>query len=211
MYNFKYLLKHRVYSRKWRKKNSHNYTTMENIFPIDKVVVGNMTYGSLNVKTYGNKDEKLIIGNYCSIAGDVTFILSGEHPYNRISTYPFKKYICGYEDDVLTKGPIIIEDDVWIGHKCLILSGVRVGRGSIIAAGSVVTKDIPPYAIFAGGKIVKYRFTKEIISKLQEFDYNKLNDEVIKSNIQLLYSNIDEDLLNNQFFIDICESRVENE
>lgn len=184
----------------WRKKNSHNYTNVKNIFPIGKVHVGKKTYGSLQVKAYGNPSEKLIIGSYCSIAGEVEFLLGGDHFYKGLSTYPFRKYVCKQKENTLTKGPIVLKDDVWIGQRCLILSGVTIGQGAIVAAGSIVVKDIPPYAIYAGDKIVKYRFSDDIIKKLIKFDYSNLRDEEIKNNCEFLYTNLDIKNLDNDFF-----------
>ncbi|WP_100333077.1 CatB-related O-acetyltransferase [Bacillus alkalisoli] len=194
-----------MFKKKWRKKNSHNNTNVKKIFPIDKVVVGEKTYGSIDVNTFGNPEEKLIIGSYCSIAGDVKFLLGGEHPYQFLSTFPFKKYIYGSKENTLTKGPIVLKDDVWIGERCLILSGVTIGQGAIIAAGSVVAKDVPPYAIFAGGKILKYRFSENIIEKLLEIDFSKLSEKAICDNIELLYKDINIDMLENDIFKKIME------
>ena len=184
----------------WRKRNKHNQTSLKNYFSIKKVSVGKKTYGSLLVNSFGNDDERLIIGSYCSIAGEVKFLLGGEHPYKGLSTYPFKKFICGIKEDTFTKGPIIIKDDVWIGERCLILSGVTIGQGAVIAAGSIVSKDIPPYAIFAGRRVLNYRFSKDIIAVLQCFDYSKLDDESIRNNIDLLYTNLNITMMGNEFY-----------
>ncbi|MGV2939592.1 CatB-related O-acetyltransferase [Mesobacillus sp. LC4] len=184
-----------ISKRNWRKNNKHNFTIVANLFPLEKVSVGKKTYGRLNIKTYGNIHEQLIIGSYCSIAEDVKFLLGGEHPYNGLSTYPFKRYICGQKEETITKGTIYIEDDVWIGENSLILSGVTIGQGAVIAAGSIVAKDIPPYAIFAGGEIKKYRFSQEVIEQLLEVDFSKLDDEMIKNQIDYLYSKLDSNTL----------------
>ena len=77
----------------WREKNKHNYTKVSKIFPIEKVTVDVGTYGTLNVISYGNSTEKLRIGKYCSIAAGTTFVLSGEHEYNTISTFPFEQIV----------------------------------------------------------------------------------------------------------------------
>lgn len=183
----------------WRSKNKHNYTSVKTSFPIDRVTVGEKTYGSLYVSSFGNEAEKLVIGSYCSIGGEVRFLLGGEHSYKGLSTYPFHKYICGVKENTLTKGPIVIKDDVWIGERCLILSGVTIGQGAVIAAGSIVAKDIPSYAIFAGGRILKYRFTKEMIKRLKCFDYSSLNNESIKNNINLLYTDLTVSMLDDEF------------
>lgn len=148
-----------------------------------------MTYGTLNVQSYGNSEEKLSIGSYCSIAGNVIFLLGGEHPYKGFSTDPFRKYICGIDKNTATKGPIVIEDDVWIGENSLILSGVKIGQGAIIAAGSIVTKNIPPYAIFAACKVLKYRFDQEVINALLHFDYENLDINHIKKMLKISTKN----------------------
>ena len=82
----------------WRDYNRHNYTRIvsddkKSGFPIEKVKVGKFTYGPLNVKSYGSNDEFLEIGDFCSIADGVKFILGGEHKFNTFSTYPFRRYL----------------------------------------------------------------------------------------------------------------------
>lgn len=66
-----------LFKREWKKRNAHNNTIAKNIFPPDKVTVGKMTYGAICINSYGNPNEKLIIGSYCSIADDVKFLLGG--------------------------------------------------------------------------------------------------------------------------------------
>lgn len=182
-----------ILQKKYRKKNKHNFSTINNICDISKIEVGKNTYGHLNVKEYFAKGEKLIIGSYCSIANNVNFILSGEHNYKNISTYPFKEMLVTNETECKCKGPIIIGDDVWIGFGSLILSGVNVGQGAVIGAGSVVTKDIPPYAIVSGNpaRIVKYRFDDSTIEELLKIDFLKINKN--KATIDLLYSEVNTD------------------
>lgn len=161
----------------WRIKNKHNFTNPFNVFPIDLVTVGNYTYGNLNVYSYRNQDEKLIIGNFCSIASDVIFVLSGEHTFSYFSTYPFEEKIYHEGISAKCKGPIIVEDDVWIGVRCTILSGVTVGQGSVIGANSIVTKDIPPYSIFVGNRVIGKRFSYDIIDKLLQIDFNSFSQD----------------------------------
>ncbi|WP_214858361.1 CatB-related O-acetyltransferase [Exiguobacterium sp. s191] len=188
------IIKYFFKKKKWRKENSNNFTNIGRRFPDDTSIVsiGKMTYGTLNVQSYGNSEEKLSIGSYCSIAGNVIFLLGGEHPYKGFSTYPFRKYICGIDENTATKGPIVIEDDVWIGENSLILSGVKIGQGAIIAAGSIVTKNIPPYAIFAAGKVLKYRFDQEVINALLHFDYENLDINHIKKNVEDFYKELNQ-------------------
>lgn len=187
-----YKIKLIIFRKKWRNKNESNYTYAKNVFPISKVKVGKYTYGQLEVYTYGNSEEFLEIGNFCSIGPDVMFLLAGEHNYKSLSTFPLKRYFFG-ENESICKGKINIKDDVWIGARCTILSGVEIGQGAVIGAGSIVTKDVPPYAIYAGGKITKYRFKPEIIEKLLKFDFLKLNEDIIKDNIQELCKDISEE------------------
>ena len=189
----------KLFKIKWRKNNKHNFTRAKCKFPISIVKVGKYSYGPLNIKSSGCENEGLTIGNYCSIGGNVIFMLAGNHKYTTVSTYPFKSKLFREqfnEVETLSKGPIILEDDVWIGENSLILSGVKIGQGAIIGAGSVVAKDIPPYAIFAGGSIKKYRFSEEYVEKLKQIDYDKIGLTDIKNNIDILYSEVSQ-----EFFI----------
>lgn len=164
-------------SAKWRKLNSHNETTVSVWCPIDKVKVGKYTYGKLNVHWYGLEEERLDIGHYCSIADEVHFIMGGEHDYKRTSTYPFSEKIFHEKRDGISRGPIIVKDDVWIGFGTIILSGVTIGQGSVIAAGSIVTKDVPPYSLWIGNSVRKQRFSKKIIEQLEKIDYSVVEPE----------------------------------
>lgn len=180
----------------WKKKNKHNDTNMENIFEVSSVEVGKKTYGGLRVINYSSDSSlKVKIGNYCSIGGDVTFLLAGEHLLNTISTYPFKaKIIDPGIKEAGSKGNIIVEDDVWIGHGAIILSGVKIGQGAVIAAGSVVNKDIPRYAIVGGvpAQVIKYRFSDEIIKQMKQVNFEKLDKQTVIKNQDILYEKIDE-------------------
>lgn len=81
-------IQNKNFRSKWRLLNKHNFTVPTSIFPIDKVKVGKMSYGSLEVKSFGNKDEELIIGDYVSIAENVLFILGENHQINSVINYP---------------------------------------------------------------------------------------------------------------------------
>ena len=95
--------------------------------------------------------------------------------------------------EAISKGDIIVDDDVWIGYGATILSGVHIGQGAVIAAGAVVTKDVPPYAIVGGvpAKVIKYRFSPEIIQQLMKLDYSKLTEDMIRERIDDLYTSLD--------------------
>lgn len=177
-----------IMNKKWKKKNAHNQTYIGNIFDFNKVSVGRATYGELNVGNDTN--SKVVIGNYVSIGANVIFLAGLEHPTNLISTYPFKVKSCGLNlVEAKSKGNIIVNDDVWIASNVLVMSGVTIGQGAVIAAGAVVTKNVPPYAIVAGvpAKVIKYRFSKDIIDELLKVDYSKLSDDMIKKHVDELY------------------------
>lgn len=190
----------------WKRTNTHNNTYLGSISNIaaikfirnNGIIVGNSTYGRINVNYTGAEDEKLIIGSNCSISGNCNFLLGGGHDYKRLSTFP----LFGYEDvKATTKGKIVVEDDVWIGDGAWILSGLTLGKGSIIATGSIVTKDVPPYAIVGGNpaRILKYRFSDDIITKIKNVyvDYNRLNSAQVEAlKKQITEDNVDEIIKN---------------
>lgn len=188
-----YFFKKQIFKRKWRGLNPHNFTNAENLFEPSLVEVGDYTYGGLKVLTY-NEGEKLRIGRYCSIAQEVMFVLSADHFTDHISSYPYKVWVGGGEQEGVSKGDIIVGDDVWIGFRSTILSGVTIGQGAVIAAGSVVTKDVPPYAIVGGvpAKVIKYRFSDEIIEKMLKIDYSRVDEKLIREHIDDLYTVVDE-------------------
>lgn len=190
----------------WIKRNKHNKTRMGNYFPLNVVSVGNWTYGKLIVHYFEGNNEELRIGNYVSIGPDVEFFLGGEHHPKYISNYPFALYIPGCNSkeklDRSSKGPIIIDDDVWIGAHVLILSGVHIGQGAVIGAGSVVAKDIPPYAIFINNEIVKYRFDEETVEKLLNINYSRIDGEFIVNHLECFYTpHVNQVLDNNELEI----------
>lgn len=183
-----------IKSKKWRLRNRHNLTKVEPITEISNITVGNGTYGSLRVLNASDK-YWLRIGHFCSIAGNVTFVVCSDHPTDRLSTYPFKVLCLKTQQyEAISKGDIIVEDDVWIGDGATILSGVRIGQGAVVAAGSVVNKDVPPYAIVGGipAKVIKYRFGPELIEQLLQIDYSRLDEEMIRSNVDKMYDKLED-------------------
>lgn len=126
---------------------------------------------------YPINHERLIIGKFCSIACGAKFLFNcANHTLKSLSTYTFPLF---YEDwgleksDVATawdnKGDIVIGNDVWIGYEAVIMAGVHIGNGAIIAARAVVTKDVPPYTIVGGvpARPIRKRFDEEVIRKLE--------------------------------------------
>lgn len=183
--------------KKWRRRNSHNFTKINVISNnTSNITIGNGTYGE--IKAFNDSfDKKLIIGSFCSIALDVTFIVALDHNIATASSFPFKQ-IYGLEKDnyydAVSKGSIVVSDDVWIGYGATILSGISIGQGAVIGAGAVVTSDVPPYAIVGGvpAKVIKFRFTKPVVDFLLTCDYSKLTQELIKEHIEELYQNIND-------------------
>lgn len=182
-----------LFNKKWRKRNSHNSTGVVDFFDMDCVEVGNWTYGGIKVMTF-NKDAKLKIGNFCSIGPEVCFILSADHYLNKISSFPFKVKCIGEELEGVSKGDIVVDDDVWIGYGATIMSGVHIGQGAIVAAGAVVSKDVPPYSIVGGvpAKVIKYRFPQDMINELLKVDYSKLTKELIDAHLDDLYQTLED-------------------
>lgn len=133
--------------------------------------VGAWSYGEPEV-IYWDAGARLRIGRFCSIASGVTILLGGEHHTEWVSSYPFSLIfpeaasLPGYP---YTKGDVVIGNDVWIGRNALLLSGITVGDGAVIGAGSVVSRDVEPYSIAAGNpaRHVRYRFPAETIEALR--------------------------------------------
>jgi len=149
--------------------------------------IGSYTYVNVGSVIYSN----VRIGRFCSIGRCVEIGLA-HHPLNYLSTHPFQ-----VADSLFTRNSIYssikhvtwqfhketrIGHDVWIGSKASIMSGVKIGNGVVIAAGAVVTRDIPDYAIVGGvpAKIIRSRFSNEIIAKLRETSWWDLPLEAIK-------------------------------
>lgn len=120
--------------------------------------------------------EKLIIGKFCSIACGTKFLFNcANHTLKSLSTYTFPLFYEEWElekSNITTawdnKGDIVIGNDVWIGYEAVIMAGVHIGDGAIIAARAVVTKDVPPYTIVGGtpAKEIRKRFDAEVIEQL---------------------------------------------
>lgn len=170
------------FRRKWRKQNRHNLTQAKTCFNARAVTVGQGTYGDLDIRHFGNPKEAVRIGNYCSIGPECVFMTGGEHRYDGLSTYPMRTKLGLCANESITAGPIVLEDDVWLGMRVLVMSGVTIGRGAVVAAGAVVTKDVPAYAIVGGvpAKVIKYRFAPEVIAQAEKLDFSKLNDALAK-------------------------------
>lgn len=132
----------------------------------------------------------LQIGNHTALAEDITFMIDMNHDYLSV----FQGCVSEFKDipfpkKIKRKGQIIIENDVWIGHGAMIMSGVTIHNGAVVAANSVVTKDVPPYAVVGGNpaKVIKYRFSGETIEKLLKISWwNWTYDEISAHRSDLL-------------------------
>jgi len=184
-----------------------------------KIIIGDYTYyddpeDSENFERnvlyhYSFSEDRLIIGKFCALARGVKFIMNGaNHQMSGFSTYPFYIFGNGWEKvtpqpkELPFKGDTVIGHDVWIGYESIIMPGVKIGNGAIIAAKSVVVDDVQPYTIVGGNpaKLIKPRFEAETIKKLLEiawwnWDVAKISvnmEKIVAGNINDL-SSIQED------------------
>lgn len=178
-----------------RQEASHTIHCLEERGLLD---VGRWTYGVPAITSYRGSEARITIGSFSSIAPNVRIINGGIHPRDWISTFPFRiawNMEGAFQDGIpTTRGDIVIGSDVWIGTEAMILSGVTIGHGAIVAARSVVTRDVPPYAIVAGSpaKPLGHRFPPEVVERLLEIAWWNWDDERIREAIPLLSSpNID--------------------
>ena len=148
--------------------------------------------------------DKLRIGKFCAIASGVKFIMNGgNHETKPVSSYPFQIFGNGWERiagdvDYPMKGDTVVENDVWIGTEAVIMPGVRVGSGAVVATKAVVTKDVPDYAIVAGNPavVVKMRFSEEQIQQLLSIAWWNWDMDKITRNLHLIHSADVEALVN---------------
>lgn len=146
--------------------------------------------------------DKLIIGKYCALGRGAKFIMNGaNHKLDGFSTYPFYIFGNGWEkvtpkpQELPNKGDTVVGNDVWMGYESLVMPGVKIGDGSIIASRSVVSSDVPPYAIVGGNpaKIIRYRFSESIIDALLEIGWWNWEVEKVTRNLPAIVSaNLDE-------------------
>ncbi len=152
------------------------------------ITVGRFTYGYYNLRVLWADGQPLSIGNFCSFGGAITIYLGGNHHAEWMTTYPFGgiyQDCLGYfdiENVEMSKGPVVIGNDVWIADYVTILSGVTIGDGAVVASNSVVTKDVEPYTMVGGNpaKFIRYRFEKDICDLLQKLRWWDLEIDQIK-------------------------------
>ena len=137
--------------------------------------------------------DKLYIGDYVCIGAEVIILMGGNHTHRAdwFCLYPFMDVI---EDAYIGKGDTHIGDGAWLGMRAMVMPGITIGEGAVIAANSVVTKDVEPYSVVAGSpaKRVKYRFEPQVIEALLSFNiYEWTTDKFEAMKPFLCDSNID--------------------
>lgn len=193
----------RSFLRRWF--NPHNQTRLYLADQIARrpgqIVIGAYTYGRPKVR-FAVSGSNLSIGRYCSIADGVEIMLGGNHRTEWVTTYPFPALprlwpeSVGLDGSHVSRGDIVIGHDVWLGSQSLILSGVTIGHGAVVAARAVVTKDVPPYAIVAGNpaRVVRYRMSEERIAALLRSEWWLLPETEVRRLIPTLLSERIEDV-----------------
>jgi chloramphenicol O-acetyltransferase type B len=185
--------KHNGFSACWRSVVGENVTVSEFVFLNGKTSISNSQVGAY---TYfdGCAIANTTIGSFCSVASGTRIGGLGSHPVNMLSTHPIFYSLnkqCGttfsdknyFNESKKTN----IGNDVWIGANAIILDGVNVGNGAIVAAGAVVVGDVPDYAIVGGvpAKIIRFRFLVEEIELLAKIQWWDLPKEELIRNIDL--------------------------
>ena len=167
--------------------------------------IGKFSYGDpAPTVLAGNPQATLRIGNFCSIAANVTILLGSEHRPDWVTTYPFNMILDEFREikgHPATRGSVKIGNDVWIGMNATILNGVNIADGAVIGACSVVTKDVEPYTIVAGNpaRVIRERFDQETINKLLRIKWWDWSIERVKENMPLLLSNRIEEFIKKNY------------
>jgi virginiamycin A acetyltransferase len=187
-----------------------NLVFLKNIITRPNIIVGIYTYyDDMNDPYNFEKNilyhfdflgDKLIIGNFCAIASDVKFIMNGgNHELAPISTFPFGIFGQGWEtvneganllEKYPNKGDMVIGNDVWIGCDATLMPGIQVGNGAVIASKSVVTKNVPDYAIVGGNpaQVIRMRYNDDTIGRLLNIAWWNWDAEKITTHIKIINS-----------------------
>lgn len=180
-----------------------------------KIIIGDYTYyddpeDSENFERnvlyhYSFSQDKLIIGKFCALARGIKFIMNGaNHKVSGFSTYPFYIFGNGWEkatpqdEELLYKGDTFVGNDVWIGYESIIMPGVTIGDGAIVAAKSVVVSDVPAYSIVGGNpaQVIKQRFDDGTVKSLLDIAWWDWDIKKISANLEkIVASDLDALLL----------------
>jgi acetyltransferase-like isoleucine patch superfamily enzyme len=186
-------LGHRL--KNWRNPHNQTHLHLARMAGRYGYEIGEFSYGRPKVR-FPESGRKLTIGRYCSIADKVEILLGGNHRTDWGTTFPFSAFrefwpqAPATEDYHTSRGDVVIGHDVWLGSGAMIMSGVTIGHGAVVAAHAVVTKDVPPYAIVGGNpaKVIRYRFDEATIAALLEARWWDLPREKVATLIPLLQS-----------------------
>lgn len=144
---------------------------------------------------FGIVGDRLIIGKFCSIGAGARFIMNGgNHRLDWFANYPFPLFGHDWvnlrEHKLHTKGDTVVGNDVWFGHGVTCMPGVHIGNGAIVGAGSLVTVDVPPYAVVGGNpaRFIRYRFDEATIATLREIEWWNWPIDKITRNVAALCS-----------------------
>lgn len=159
-----------------------------------RLKIGRHSYGEPVVVAARDSTVRVTIGNFCSIADGVTFLCSGDHRPDWVTTFPFRLRLglpgAGADGHPRHKGDIVVGHDVWIGRDVMILEGVHIGHGAVVAARSLVTRDVAPYSIVAGtpARELRPRFPPGIVADLLAVEWWHWDDRTILERIPELCS-----------------------
>jgi hypothetical protein len=183
---------------KWALRRAHdavlgaNEAQQRRLLKSGRMTIGRHTYGVPIIKTYDLSNTRLVVGSYSALSEEAIGMLGGEHAVDRVTTYPLRMRLklpgAGEDGIPVPTGDTVIGSDVWLTMRTFVRSGVTIGDGAIVAAGAVVNKDVPPYAIVGGNpaKVIRYRFTPEQIEALLEIRWWDWPDELVVEATPLL-------------------------
>lgn len=180
---------------------------IKNVITRPTIMVGEYTYYDDPVDSegfekhvthhYDFNGDRLIIGKFCAIGKGVEFIMNGaNHRMCSVTTYPFNIMGGGWEkstpalEDLPLKGDTVVGNDVWFGQNVTVLPGIHIGDGVIIAANSVVAKDVPPYCVAGGNpsRVIRQRFNEDLTAYLLELKWWDWPADKIFRNLDALCS-----------------------
>ena len=162
---------------------------------IDNTTIGRYSYTGANSIL-----KSTVIGSFCSISWNVS-ITGNKHEYKQLSTHPFWQLPSFgiVDENVPHKIDIIhLGNDVWVAANACIMPGVTIGDGAVIGAGSVVTKDVPPYAVMVGNpaQVLKKRFCDDWIERLLRIKWWDFPEKELKNNIMIFAGKVTEKTIN---------------
>lgn len=182
---------------------------LKNVITAPNIIVGDYTYYDdpadptgfeknnvlFNWPEFG---DRLIIGKFCAIGNGTKFVMGpANHRISSVTTYPFAVFGGAWEEAVPPhlaqlpfKGDTVLGNDVWLGQNCVVMPGVRIGDGAIVAAHSVVTRDVAPYTVAGGNpaRFLKDRFDRELTALLLELKWWDYEGEALVKLLPLLCS-----------------------